>query len=307
MARTEVVRQRAFAKLNLALSVGAPIDGGNLDSGMHPLVSWMHAIDLADDVEIQPLPEGEPSSWMLAWQDDALTAWGDSPHPTWARERDLAWRAHRLMERVAGRPLPAAITIRKRVPIGAGLGGGSSDGAGALMALNQAFDLDIPLGSLASLAGELGSDVPFFVDLTQPPRPAIVCGLGERTDRVGRTTGQIVLILPPFPCPTQAVYAAYDSLGPRELREQDVRNLALGGVSPSASLFNDLAAAAEHVQPRLRELRRQCVDLLGRPVHLTGSGSALFAIADGAEQASDMAAALAAAVPGAVAAPLRLI
>src|SRR5262249_20048039 len=122
----------------------------------------------------------------------------------------------------------------------------------------------------------LGSDVRFFLDDHAPPRPALVTGLGERVERLGPCGAELVLILASFACPTGAVYAAYDRLGPRPLRERAVRDLAASGRADG--LFNDLAPAAECVAPGLDAIRRAASQAAGLPVHVTGSGSALFVV-----------------------------
>src|SRR6185295_18407432 len=122
--------------VNLALSVGPPLPAGDPRAGMHPIASWMHAIDLCDEVWITRLVTGA-SRLDIAWADDA-------PRPSpidWPSEKDLAFRAHRLLEGDTGRALPAAIRIAKRIPVGGGLGGGSSDAAATLLALNDLFAL----------------------------------------------------------------------------------------------------------------------------------------------------------------------
>ena len=171
----EVVRS-APAKVNLALSVGdaepAERDGArNPRAGWHPIASWMVCVDLMDRVRVTPGSEG--STHRIAWAEDA-------PRPTpidWPVEKDLAVRAHRALERRVGRTLPCAVAVEKRIPVGGGLGGGSSDAAAALLALREAFDLPLSDAELAAVGAGLGSDVAFFVDAEHGP--GVVTGFGE--------------------------------------------------------------------------------------------------------------------------------
>jgi 4-diphosphocytidyl-2-C-methyl-D-erythritol kinase len=282
------VLRRAYAKVNLALSVGPALGPEAGDrAGYHPIASWVHAVDLFDEVVVEHAPgqarglsrrPARESRFELEWAEDA-------PRPAeidWPIEHDLGARAHRLLEEVAGEPLPVRIAIRKRIPLGGGLGGGSSDAAAVMLAVNDLFGLGLSVGRLAALSGRLGSDVAFFLDEgggEEPPRPAVVLGVGEIIERAPRREGGLTLVFPPFGCPTAEVYRAYD-LEPRPLRAGAVRSLAAGAAGDEG-LFNDLAGAAERVRPELGVLRRAVARAAGRPVHMTGSGSTLFLLGPG--------------------------
>ncbi len=278
MASEPSIRVRAYAKVNLALSVGPPLPPGGPHAGMHPIASWMHAVDLWDDLELTRRAEGTSSRFEVVWADDA-------PRPSpidWPIEKDLAFRAHAALERAIGHPLPVAIRVRKRIPVGAGLGGGSSDAAATLLGLVRLHWSGGGAPDLSQTAGALGSDVAFFLDGAHaPPRPALVVELGTPVRRLAPLGREIVLILPPFGCATGAVYREYDRLGSRPVRGEAVERLALGGTLRSEALFNDLGAPAESVEPRLAELRRRVADAARLPVHVTGSGSTLFLLPEG--------------------------
>jgi 4-diphosphocytidyl-2-C-methyl-D-erythritol kinase len=281
------VHARAHAKVNLALAVGPP-DA----TGMHPVASWMHAVDLWDAVT---LAKADRTRHDLAWEDG-------TPVP-WPAGTDLAVRAHHAAERAAGRELPALVRVRKSIPAGAGLGGGSADAAAVLLGLRDLFALRLGDAELAALGAELGSDVPFFIDpvawdAEQPPRPAIATGRGERLERLPRRTDGVTLVLPPFGCPTGAVYRAFDDDPPGALDEARVRRLASAAPDPHA-LFNDLAGPAARVEPRLGEIRGALADALGGPVLVSGSGSTLFCF--------EPAARVAPAVPGCRVVETRLV
>ena len=276
--------QPAFAKLNLALGVAAPLPAGHARAGFHEVASWMAPLRLHDDVVIERCAPGE-RSFAASWAADA-------PRPTpidWPHERDLAFRAWRLLEAETGVTMDCRITVRKRIPVGGGLGGGSSDAAACLLALSEAFVPSLPRARLRELGATLGSDVPFFIDdgeTTAPPRGAIVTGLGDAIDRVPTRAAAVCLFIPSFGCPTGPVYRAFDALAGRDHRKdaqtRRVRDLASSDASlESLGLFNDLAQAAEAVAPELAGLRRRLAEATGAAVHVTGSGSCCFAIVPG--------------------------
>lgn len=267
----------AFAKVNLALSVGpalppsppSPCDGPH--AGYHPIASWMHAIDLHDEIT---LAHARETSYDIRWADDQPVSW--------ALGNDLCVRAHHALQSLAGCDLPATITVRKSIPEGGGLGGGSADAGTVLLGLRDLFALDLDDAVLAACAHALGTDIPFFVDpvawmAEQPPRPALVTGVGDRIERIGRLDQALTLICPPFGCPTGAVYRAFDAAPTRACDEPRVRSLATPPIR-TEDLFNDLTEPAERVEPRLRLLRNSLADALGVPVHVSGSGSTLFCL-----------------------------
>lgn len=272
----------ASAKLNLALAVGPPrpVDG------YHPICSWFVPIGLRDEVRIETLAAGLPSVFDIAWASDA-------PRRTeidWSIEKDLCFKAHAALEKAAGRPLPVALTLRKRIPTGGGLGGGSSDAAATLRGLCSLYSLGFASEQLASIAHALGSDVPYF--LADPPRPALVEGLGELITPLADVAGWFVLVLPPMGCPTGPVYKAFDAGSPGPLRADAVRSLARGGGIDGSRLFNDLAAPAERVAPGLAEIRARAARIAGLPAHITGSGSTMFIVCEGEAQQTILAASL---------------
>ncbi|HVZ93027.1 MAG TPA: hypothetical protein VG797_00810 [Phycisphaerales bacterium] len=268
------VRRLAPAKINLALAVGPPRTG----DGLHPVCSWMHPIGLADELFVTRLEDDRLSRYAILWHDDAPKK---SPID-WSITKDLAVRAHLLLEETVGRSLPVQLKLDKRIPVGGGLGGGSSDAAAMLLAIRDLFELDLPHERLVELALKLGSDVAFFLG----EGPGIVEGVGERVERTPPISGHAVLIIPGFGCPTGPVYRAFDELTASRshaMRERDVRALAMQGhiAAGGADLFNDLAPAAERIAPPLAELRARLREALnGTPVHVTGSGSTLFLLFD---------------------------
>ena len=250
------------AKLNLTLSVGSAIVDGPR-RGYHPIASWMVALDFGDTLDLRRAT-GDGSTFERVQAADA-------PLPIaidWPMEKDLAFRAHAAMEREAGRPLPVEATLHKRVPTGAGLGGGSGDAAAMIHALVELFQLRLPEERLQTIALALGSDVPFLLrTLREGEGAAVVSGLGERLEPAPLPARmQAEVLLTGLRCETAAVYRTFDAHLPpgHALQTQRVRRC-----DPD-DLFNDLTAAAHRVAPGLAEMQART------EMHLTGSGSSLF-------------------------------
>lgn len=267
------MRLRAHAKINLALAVGPP----QSPSGYHPICSWFAPLDLFDDVTVTPAPQ---SSFSLDWAPDAPRT---SPID-WPAEKDLARRAHLAFEAALGRPCTASISVSKRIPVGGGLGGASTNAAAVLRALRELFAPHLTEHDLVAIATKLGSDVAYFCDTAGPvPRHAIVEGLGERIEHTEAVGGAALLVVPPFGCATRDVYQAFDSapdaangFAERASRVRTLHRAARTQGLCATPLFNDLADPACTVAPALRTIARELAAHLDRPAHITGSGSCLF-------------------------------
>jgi 4-diphosphocytidyl-2C-methyl-D-erythritol kinase len=186
---------------------------------------------------------------------------------------------------------PLLVRLTKRIPTGAGLGGGSSDGARALQAVNRLWRTDRPADELSAFAARFGSDLPFFLF-----GPSSVCtGRGEVVRPIAPPRPRwAVLVLPPVHMPTPDVYRRFDELGLG--RAQDVAGepgwaewAQLDAARLLPRLVNDLEPAAFSLRPDLGELRQAIERTLGRPVRMSGSGSSLFTLYDTAEEASGAA------------------
>lgn len=272
------------AKINLALSVGPP----SVD-GMHPISSWMVTVNLHDELTVTRLPADRLSRYAILWHDDALRR----TEIDWSITRDLAVRAHLALEEHVGRRLPVQLKLEKRIPVAAGLGGGSADAAAMLRAVNRLYELDLSPETLESIAATLGSDVAFFVR----GGSAIVEGLGERVAK-RKTLPELhaVVVMPEAECGTGEVYRAFDAMGEQpELRSEAVRSLCeqfeAGGIDAEAP-FNDLAEAAASISPGLPDVREAVIELAERPAHVTGSGSGIFVLCDDPMHAEALAAAI---------------
>lgn len=245
------------AKLNLTLRVT-----GVRPDGFHELESLVALVNLVDTLTVELDPDGTLS---LACDDPRV--------PT--DERNLVLQAARCLRLASGTRTGARFTLTKRIPLGAGLGGGSSNAATALRLLNDLWGLDRPMEELAAIGGVVGSDVPLFF---HGPL-CIMRGRGERvTHEAATVTGWAALVLPELECATPKVYAAWDRLAEHPPRPAlaDIR-AALGHVDTLMPLlFNDLEDAAQAEYPELADLLTDAAAAAGGPFRLTGSGAAIF-------------------------------
>jgi 4-diphosphocytidyl-2-C-methyl-D-erythritol kinase len=175
----------APAKLNLFLHVT-----GRRADGYHSLQTLFQFLDLADHIYFRPRGDGQIR--LL------------SPLPDIPPETDLVYRAAQRLQQRSGVAIGAEIRVDKRIPLGAGLGGGSSNAATTLVALNRIWDLCLTPDELASIGLELGADVPVFVR----GQAAWAEGVGERLAPVTLPEPWYVLLLPPVQVATGAIFAA---------------------------------------------------------------------------------------------------
>ncbi|MCA9797519.1 MAG: 4-(cytidine 5'-diphospho)-2-C-methyl-D-erythritol kinase, partial [Candidatus Eremiobacteraeota bacterium] len=193
-------------------------------------------------------------------------------------ESNLAVRAVRALEQLVGRPLPVKLWLRKLLPAGGGLGGGSADAAAVLWGMDRLFELGLGLAGLSPLASALGADVSFgLVGGTARGR-----GIGDVLEPLTSPGPLPVLLLcPPFGCPTPAVYRLWDEFEPRPARGASQRlaqALTTGPLDLADFLGNDLEPAAERLRPELTGLRRAMLEAGCRQAMVSGSGSTLFGL-----------------------------
>jgi 4-diphosphocytidyl-2-C-methyl-D-erythritol kinase len=248
--------------------------------GFHEIRSRFAAIDLADALEAE-----EAGDLSLACEGAAVAA----------DRSNLVVRAALALAEKLGRPPGARLVLVKRIPVGAGLGGGSSDAALALRLLARLWEWKAPSGALAELAAGLGSDVPFFLSGGE----ADVSGRGERiAPRGDARSVPLLLLVPPFPIGTADAYAAFDRLGGgRPLPDRL-------DVETSGRFFgpNELEPAAVAVRPELGPYLEAARETAGEAA-VTGSGSAIVL----AGFAPDAAARLSRRFPEARALPCRTL
>jgi 4-diphosphocytidyl-2-C-methyl-D-erythritol kinase len=273
----------APAKLNLGLRVFPP-----RPDGFHPVETWMAAISWHDTLHVEAAPTLE---LLITGRAEGIPT---EPAKNLVGKAALALAAH------ANRPATARITLHKSVPPGGGMGGGSSDAANTLLALNALWNLNLSDDTLEQIASALGSDVPFFIRQTA----ALCTGRGEiMTPLRGQGGGQplfAVLILPPNGCPTKDVYQAFDAghqhTPPKE--KTDWQKCAAAPADQLAGLLvNDLEPPAFHVAPWLKDLCDRAAAIISAKVHMTGSGSTLFTLCSSGAAADTLAKKLQAALP----------
>ena len=262
----------APAKINLHLAVGAL-----RDDGYHDLTGVFHTLELADEVALEPAGALE-----IVCDTDV----GARP------QHNLAFRAAEAMGRAFGREPLARIVLTKRVPSGAGLGGGSSDAAAVVIGLVAMWGLDATDERCLEAAASVGADVPFFLT---PGGAALMTGRGDRVARsLPALAGvPVALVRPIQPVSTAAAYSAFDADPVAGVSPEGVI-AALEAADASAlgaALFNNLEVASASVVPAVADAlawTRRARGVLGAAV--AGSGSAVFAIVETDEVARTIAA-----------------
>lgn len=256
----------APAKLNLFLHVL-----GRRADGYHDLQSVFVPVDLADLLDFERRDDG-----VLERSGDVI---GDPA-------RDLALRAARALQQASGTSFGVSIHVEKRIPAGSGLGGGSSDAATTLIALNRLWDLNWPRAKLAALAPALGADVPFFLG----PGPALVEGIGERVSPLPVPCTHYAVVFPRIAVSTAEIFN--DPGLTRDSKPHIIAapSAAMTDIAQATFGANDLEAVARRRYPEVA----RAIEYLSAygPARMTGSGSAVFVAAESEAQARAALAAL---------------
>lgn len=265
------VRVFAPAKINLTLKVGRP-----RADGLHPLESAVMFADVGDVVEADAA-DGLTLSISGEFADD-LSA-----------EDNLVLGAARALAAAAGVEARAALRLEKNLPVASGIGGGSSDAAATLRALNALWGLNWPNSRLAEIARGLGADVPVCVDA----KNAFMTSAGETFHPFASISFPAVLVNPIIPLPTANVYRQFDRMtlgselgaGAPPLWSQPDQALR-----EIAALGNDLEPAARALLPELHDIGALMhADARVTYSALSGSGATMFALTRNADHASDLA------------------
>ena len=257
---------KAHAKINWALNIL-----GIRPNGYHELDMLMQSVELADEIVIRP-------SDTLSFSVDA--------GPRGLDERNLVIRAARALNKYAGADFGAEIDLVKHIPARAGMGGGSADCAGVLIALNEMWNLLLPMEKLLEIGLSLGADVPFCLT----GGLARVSGIGENIEPAPSAPSiPLALVTPGGGLSTQDVFRAWDG-GGYSVSEHDMHALADAVMAKNlekinALAFNALEAPAVAMMPEIGALMENFRALGAGAVFMTGSGSTVVAAFETDEQA----------------------
>ena len=245
----------APAKLNLYLDVLC-----KRPDGYHELRTLMTPIALYDEIEVEPLARGIE-----------LEESGSGCEV----EQNLAYRAARLFFDTTANTRGVRIKLTKHIPIGAGLGGGSSDAAHVLMAMNALFHANLSVAALADMAGRLGADCPFFVH-------GSTALLGERGDRVLKDVQleerSYLLVVPPVAVSTAQVYGNLKISLTGTRYHFTIDTIVEERVAPEKILMNALEAVAFKLYPELAALKDDLLFSGALGALMSGSGSTVFGV-----------------------------
>ena len=254
----------APAKLNLMLRVT-----GRRADGYHLLQTIFRFIDYGDTLRFRARADG------------VITRVNDVPGVP--AESDLCVRAARLLQQVSGTRLGADIHLEKRLPMGGGLGGGSSDAATTLLALNRLWQTAIPRTQLIDLSVKIGADVPVFVF----GQNALAESIGEQLSALTLPPAWYVVLCPPVMVPTAAIFSHPDLK--RDSKKVTIQGFSgADGVGHGELFVNDLQPLVERLYPEVARHVTWLADHAGTrlgPALMTGSGACVFA-SFGSEQAA---------------------
>jgi 4-diphosphocytidyl-2-C-methyl-D-erythritol kinase len=253
-----VVRLHAPAKINLFLRVL-----GKREDGYHELETVFQAVDLEDELIIHKAP--------------ARSSLEVPGHEALETESNLVMRALRWLEKKRGRELPVAMRLMKNIPMAAGLGGGSSNAAAALLGIRALYDLDLEDHDLLRGAASLGADVPFFLY----GGTAVGEGIGELLTPVELPENYgLVLVNPGFPVQTATVFRRLSKTLTGEFRKGRVWAVIEESRSVEDLLHNDLQSVAEELHPEISNIRHKVETAGAKRALMTGSGPTVFGIAE---------------------------
>ncbi len=289
----QTIRLKAPAKINLCLKVG-PLRA----DGFHYVDTVMLAINMVDTIILR-----SAGKLRLTCRPETLSSGPDN----------LVWKAAELLRKSYNFRGGVHIYLKKGIPWGAGLGGGSSDAATVLKGLNRLWGLRASKAELEVIAKKLGSDVPFFLD----GGLARCTGRGERVNILPYKTIRdlwFVIWNPGIILPTPAVYRALDEIRTSDEYQKDnnltniqnevnlfVRSLLEGTFDLKRGLSkNDLEIAALHISAEMRLWRERLSACLNARIHMSGSGSSFFVVATDEEEAKELRLAAIRGFPSAV-------
>jgi 4-diphosphocytidyl-2-C-methyl-D-erythritol kinase len=247
------------AKINLCLLVR-----GRRDDGYHLLESLVAPISLYDDVRVDFEEVGETRIDITS---NSSAAPADSSN--------LAYKAASLVLRELDHTAHVRIALRKNIPVGSGLGGGSSNAAGVLHSLNTMLGNPLGIDQLLALGLKLGADVPLFIR----GGTSIMEGIGEKLTAVRLPeTMHLVLCSDGVSISTKDVFRQVDITLTSGNRPSNIRRFVSGEAALSELLHNDLELPAAKIHPSVLQTKKRLLDLGAMGALMTGSGSAIFGV-----------------------------
>lgn len=253
------VRQRAYGKINLALNVG-----DTREDGFHDVTMIMQHVSIWDEITLEKR------------EDDAITLECNLPF-LGANEKNIAYRAGLLMQQTYGTG-GFHIRLYKKIPIAAGMAGGSADAAAVIKGVNRLFELGLSLDEMMKLGAQLGSDIPFCL----LGGTCLATGRGEKLKRIMpmRET-HVALVKPNFGISTPWSYAQFDKQ--TDLKQADIPAMidaiGRGDLDEICSLMvNQLEPAAVAEYPVIAEIEKDLIQMGATGAMMTGSGPTVFGL-----------------------------
>lgn len=264
-----MITKHAKAKINLTLDIL-----GKRDDGYHEVEMIMQAIDLADIVTLEDAEDIIVETDLAELADDRT---------------NLAYRAAELLRDTYGKGRGAHIRIEKKIPLAAGLAGGSSDAAAVLLGLNELWGLDRTTDELTALGARLGSDVPFcMIGGTM-----LATGRGEILAKVPSLGAYpLVLVKPPLGVSTAAAYGGYraENVAVHPTAERMTQALASGDITRIyEAMGNVLETVTIPLRPEIDEIKRALIEAGADKAMMSGSGPTVFAFVKTTEEAERIA------------------
>ncbi len=264
----EIVTLKSFAKINLGLNIIS-----KRPDGFHDIETIFYPVQLHDEILIQ-----KSNSSFFESNIEILNSNADN----------LIIKAKQKLEEYLNKIFSVKINLKKFIPLGAGLGGGSSNAASILLGLNQLFNLNLSGEELFNIAVQLGSDVPFFLD----PEPSFAYGKGEILKKINFEIPYPILVINPgihvsTPWAYSKVIPKKPELNLYTIVENGINNFSkLKGI-----IKNDFEEIVFRKYPEIKELKQNLYDLGAEFALMTGSGSTFFGIfpnLDEAKKAADI-------------------
>lgn len=282
-----VLKLEAHAKINLYLDVL-----NQREDGYHEIQTLMQSVELSDELRIIS-------------QSSTIEICCDHPSLASSPQDNLAFKAFKLLKDKTRTNRGAKIELKKNIPVGAGLAGGSADAAATLVGLNILWGLNLSLTELQELAAELGSDIPFCLE----GGTLLAEGRGERLRKVSQFPEAFIIIAKPnFPLSTAKIYEQYDRMKGNANSDisKILRALEAGDLEEICScLANALEEAVFKDYPQVKVVKEKFLEAGALGALMSGSGPSVFAIAETQEKALEISQAMEELTPLMITVPFR--